>query len=228
MVPGTRNLATYMKVGCSDKDQVLTDIVHFGMAYKNFTTTGFNGNVTVRTIDKCSYGLMKYESADWNLEKAFEEDCLGKRECLLFLNLEKVMDKDCQYEMRRRINGFQYYGPPKLFFLSKCSQQTIKVGDFWEIGWERASKVVVWIDILTVFVFVLASFRLKYYQDLVTRDFKDDKFTIDDFSILIKSIPVSPEEYDNCPELLTAMMATHLEDILRNEMQSILQMQDMQ
>ena len=34
-VPPTRNLASFIELGCDQKEQVMSDIMHFGMAYKN-------------------------------------------------------------------------------------------------------------------------------------------------------------------------------------------------
>ena len=114
-----------MDINCGSGQKVMSDIMHFGMAYKNYSTQGFGMNVTVRTIDRCSYGMQQDENADWNLEQLFAKECLGQAKCRIYLDLEKVFDRDCHYEMRRRTNGFQFYGPPKVYLLTMCKQESI-------------------------------------------------------------------------------------------------------
>lgn len=36
---------------------------------------------------------------------------------------------------------------------------------------------------------------------------------VEDFSLMFDGIPIDEEDYNSNPELLTAMMATHIEDI---------------
>jgi heme/copper-type cytochrome/quinol oxidase subunit 2 len=72
---------------------------------------------------------------------------------------------------------------------------------------------VVWIDISIVLVFVLAIYRLKFYEDLTVVDLRNGQMRIEDFSVLFQDIPIDEDDYNNNPELLTAMMATHIEDI---------------
>mmetsp|Transcript_27946 Transcript_27946/g.42242 ORF Transcript_27946/g.42242 Transcript_27946/m.42242 type:complete len:487 (+) Transcript_27946:260-1720(+) len=173
VVPNTRNMAAYVPIDCKDKFKTMSDIVHFGLAYKDYTSVGFGLNVTVRTIDRCSYGMMKDQRTDGFLEEAFNADCLGKQRCNLFLDFDKVFDSDCQYEMSRRLAGKTFYGPPKVYLLTMCSRDSIEVTENWDLPWDRASMVVVWIDILIVFCFILAIFRLKFYSDMVIMDHKD-------------------------------------------------------
>ena len=70
-LPNTRNLGAYIWAECSDHSKKISDLLHFGMAFQNFTTVGFGMNVTVRTIDRCSYGMMKDERSDQALENVF-------------------------------------------------------------------------------------------------------------------------------------------------------------
>jgi hypothetical protein len=44
---------------------------------------------------------------------------------------------------------------------------------------------------------------------------------INDFTVQLPNIPVDQEAYDKSPELLTAMIAVLLEDVVKNEVQVI-------
>jgi len=44
--------------------------------------------------------------------------------------------------------------------------------------------------------------------------------------VYISGIPVDSDDYQNNPELLKAMIATHLENILQNELQVIGEMEE--
>ena len=76
------------------------------------------------------------------------------------------------------------------------------------------------------FLFLVAVFRLRYYEDLTVQDLKKGSFSIDDFTIYIPRIDLPEKDYRNNPELLTAMVVTHLEDIIRNEVQVIEELED--
>lgn len=91
-VPNTRNLATYVNIACQDDRKVLTDVVDFGLAYKNYSAVGSGMNITVRTIDKCSYGMMTDVSTDYNLDKSFLNTCLGRQNCTFLLDFDKIFD----------------------------------------------------------------------------------------------------------------------------------------
>jgi hypothetical protein len=63
-------------------------------------------------------------------------------------------------------------------------------------------------------LFTIALFRLRRFEQLVEKDRQLLKPVVDDFSVYLSSIPIKPEDYDNNPELLTAMISTHLETVL--------------
>lgn len=88
--------------------------------------------------------------------------------------------------------------------------------------------VIVAIDVIVAILYLLAILRLNWLKTLVIRDFREDQFKIDDFSVLIKDIPVSQKLYRGNPELLKAMLVTHLEEVLRSEGQGIDEMEDSQ
>ena len=70
----TRNLAGFLRVECQN-DYKISNLMHFGLAYKNETfmgsddfTRGTSMNKTIRTIDRCTYGSMNDMRNEQNLE----------------------------------------------------------------------------------------------------------------------------------------------------------------
>jgi hypothetical protein len=65
-----------------------------------------------------------------------------------------------------------------------------------------------------VILFLCAVFRLRWYEELFEKDRQLKEPKTDDFSIFLPHIPISEEDYDGDSDLLTVIMATHLEDTL--------------
>lgn len=82
----------------------------------------------------------------------------------MFLNFTAIFDNDCNKELYNRLEGNTLYGPPKIHALTLCKQDQIVVTKSWSLSRDRASKIVVWIDISIILIFVLAIFRLKFYE----------------------------------------------------------------
>jgi hypothetical protein len=89
------------------------------------------------------------------------------------------------------------------------------------IPWETASVTIVSLDAFIMIMFVIAIVRLKWYERVSIEDMKKEKLVIDDFTVVLPSIPISSDEYLNNPDLLTAMLATHLEKTTQHELQQI-------
>lgn len=68
---------------------------------------------------------------------------------------------------------------------------------------------------LIVAIFMI---RLKWYELVAVSDMKHGRLRIEDFSLYLPDIPISKEDYNNSPELLQAMIATHFEEIVRGEL----------
>tara|TARA_B110000285_G_scaffold229495_1_gene294317 strand:- start:1227 stop:1553 length:327 start_codon:yes stop_codon:yes gene_type:complete len=83
-----------------------------------------------------------------------------------------------------------------------------------EMSRDTAANIVVLFDILIIAIFTLSIFRLRWYETLVEGDRQLLQPHIEDFSVYIDEIPIEPEVYEDNPELLTAMMAVHLEQTL--------------
>jgi hypothetical protein len=89
------------------------------------------------------------------------------------------------------------------------SDQSVDRGD--------ASIYIVSMDLVISLIFTIAIVRLRYYEKLTINHIREGKSKIEDFTIFIKGIPIKIDEYDNNPELLIAMIATHLEEIIKQE-----------
>ncbi len=63
-------------------------------------------------------------------------------------------------------------------------------------------------------LFLLAVFRLQIYENLSTQDIKESLIGIEDFTVHIPNILISVDDYNGNPEHLTAMLATHFQDIM--------------
>jgi len=70
-------MASYIGFSC-DYGKNITSLQHFGLAFQNETCSGLGIEKSVRTIDKCSLGKMEHAQAEYNLEKQFLKDCVGK------------------------------------------------------------------------------------------------------------------------------------------------------
>lgn len=68
-------------------------------------------------------------------------------------------------------------------------------------------------------IVAISMIRLRWYERVSVSDIKKGKLRIEDFSVYIPNIPISKDDYNNSPELLKAMIATHFEDIMANELQ---------
>ena len=77
--------------------------------------------------------------------------------------------------------------------------------------------MVVSLDLGVTFIIVVALLRLKNYEKLTVSDLRNQKLRIQDFTVYMKEIPLKEQVYNNNPELLRAMLTTHMEDIIQNE-----------
>lgn len=52
------------------------------------------------------------------------------------------------------------------------------------------SMIVVGIDVFIMIIFMIAIFRLRWYEELTVQDMKAASLRIDDFSVLLTAIPI--------------------------------------
>lgn len=164
---------------------------------------------------------------EWNdpeqakhIEETFAKACVGKKVCSMFIDYEKVFTPVCQREIENRQKGKVFYGPPKVYAIARCESTMLKMGEF-EFGWELASITIVAVDAFMMMLFAVAIIRLKWYERASAEDMKKEKLAIEDFAVVLPEIPLGHEEFNNNPDLLTAMLATHLEKVTQHELQQI-------
>jgi uncharacterized membrane protein len=79
-----------------------------------------------------------------------------------------------------------------------------------------------------MFFLAICIIRLKWYEEASVVDMKNGKLKVEDFSVFLPEIPIKKENYDNNPDLLTAQLALHLEEIVAHELQSIPELKEIQ
>ena len=70
VVQPSSNLGGYIVMECP-AGQTIDELMHFGLAYRNYTVTGMGLDVTVKTIDRCTLGKMSDMTNEYLLEKQF-------------------------------------------------------------------------------------------------------------------------------------------------------------
>ena len=129
----------------------------------------------------------------------------------MFIDYEKVFTPICQREIANRQNGNVFYGPYKVYAIAKCESTSFRMGSETRFPLDDASITIVTLDSVIMIMFVIAIIRLRWYERVSIEDMKKEKLVIEDFTVKLPIIPIELEEYNNNPDLLTAMLATHLE-----------------
>jgi hypothetical protein len=81
-----------------------------------------------------------------------------------------MFNTKCIQEIERRQKGKTYYGPAKIIGLARCEQDFIEVNGSWNITRESASTLIVLLDAIIIIIFVMAVFRLRFYEGLFEKD----------------------------------------------------------
>jgi hypothetical protein len=140
-----------------------------------------------------------------------------------------VFSEECIDEIVSRNAGNVDYGPAKVYAIAQCSQEAITLmGADTTYTVDYVSMMVVVLDVLMMWFISIMIIRLRWYEKLSVQDMKQGKTSIEDFSISIPEMPIDRAEYHNNPDLLTAMLATHFEEIAANELQCIPELEDIQ
>ena len=84
----------------------------------------------------------------------------------MYMDFKNIFPEKCQQELVRRFNGDTRYGPPAVYSLVFCKEPPIRVTEDWTISRPEASRIVVWVDLAVILLFVLAIYKLKDYQDM--------------------------------------------------------------
>jgi len=88
--------------------------------------------------------------------------------------------------------------------------------------------MVVVLDWAIMFFVAIMIIRLRWFEKVAVTDMKNGKLRIEDFSVQMPFIPINRDQYQNNPDLLTAQLATHLEEIVGHELQVIKELEDIQ
>ena len=78
--------------------------------------------------------------------------------------------------------------------------------------------MIVCIDWFIMFVLTMCVIRLQWYEEVSVIDMKNSKLKVEDFSVFLPEIPIERNNYNNNPDLLTAQLAMHLEEIVEHEL----------
>jgi hypothetical protein len=124
-------------------------------------------DMSVKTISKCSLGGMSGPS-NQAITSAFEA-CKGKKSCQMDIDFASMFDAHCNAEIGKRLSGKTFYGEPKIYAISHCVSEVIQTTNDLTSR-EDASLKIVLIDSIISLLFVLAIFRLKWYEDLFEKD----------------------------------------------------------
>jgi hypothetical protein len=81
-----------------------------------------------------------------------------------------MFNADCVTEVNNRQKSLSGNGPARLMGLVRCEQEFIKIGDSNQITRAKAAQLVVLLDAVIVIIFILAVFRLRYYEELFEKD----------------------------------------------------------
>lgn len=76
--------------------QTIDELMHFGLAFKNYTVTGIGLNLKVKTIDRCTLGKMANVTNEFLLEQQFKKDCFGKQRCTMYMDFKNIFSPKCQ------------------------------------------------------------------------------------------------------------------------------------
>lgn len=171
----------------------------------------------MNTIDRCTLGSMDNAQLEANIEERFNEDCLNKRVCSMLIDYNDVFSPECQYEIKRRNNNQVFYGPAKAYGIAMCEINTVDLGSI-KLTREQGAIMVVTLDWCVMFFVSIMIIRLRWYEQRSVTDMKNGKLRIEDFSVYLPEIPIPKEDYHNNPDLLTAQLAVHLEEIVSHEL----------
>jgi hypothetical protein len=83
---------------------------------------------------------------------------------------------------------------------------------------EDAGLMLVILDWLIMLTVTIGIIRLRWYEEQTINDMKNKKLKIEDFSVFLPNIPIDKAKYDNNPDLLTAQLAVHLEEVIGHEL----------
>jgi hypothetical protein len=106
-----------------------------------------------------------------------------------------------------------------------CEINTVDMGNI-KLTREQGAILVVTLDWFIMLFVAVMIIRLRWYEKVSVTDMKNGKLRIEDFSVYLPEIPVPKYDYHNNPDLLTAQLAVHLEEIVSHELQVIHELEE--
>lgn len=166
------------KSGNEGKGFKITAFKHFGLAFKDKTCTGLGMDMYVNTLDRCSVGGMPDQTMEDLIISTFETACIGQQECEMPIDIITMFDTTCQEEIVRRQMGQVNYGPLKIYGLAECEKELVTIlpqiagvdTGYMQLTREEAAYAIVLCDIVTMLIFAIGIFRLRWYESLVEKD----------------------------------------------------------
>jgi hypothetical protein len=139
-----------------------------------------------------------------------------------------VFSTECINEIVKRNEGQVFYGPAKAYAIASCENDAVSMGNGIVLSRQNASIMIVCLDWFIMFFLTMCIIRLQWYEEVSIIDMKNSKLKVEDFSVFLPEIPIKQENYNNNPDLLTAQLAIHLEEIVAHELQVIPELKEIQ
>ena len=139
----------------------------------------------------------------------------------MLINYDYLFSDQCKDELRKRQQGNTFYGPPKVYGIVTCEIDQVILGDLMTNERQEAAIFATILDSLVVLIFYFSAIRLKWYEKVAVSDMKKGKVKLEDFAVYVPQIPINKKHYNNNPDLLTAQLAVHMEEIVGHELQVI-------
>jgi hypothetical protein len=136
----------------------------------------------------------------------------------MYLNYQNIFSDECNLILASRQSGSTFYGPAKVYAVAVCQTDNVKLGNLVNVPIEYASIIVIGLDCITIIFIAICIIRLKWYEFVAVQDMKHGRLILEDFAVTIPHIPLDIDDYQNNPNLLTAMLTVHLEEIVGHEL----------
>ena len=110
----------------------------------------------------------------------------------MLIDYEKMFAPECIFEIKRRNNNQDYYGPPKAYGIAMCELDFIDMGSI-KMTRENGAILVVALDWVTMIFVAIMIIRLRWFEAVSVTDMKNGKLRIEDFSVHLPFIPIKRE-----------------------------------
>jgi len=108
-------------------------------------------------------GTMDNTQQEYNIEEQFSQDCNGKRVCSMLIDYKNMFADECIFEIKRRNNFQEFYGPPKAYGIAMCDLDYADLGDI-RMTRENGAILVVVLDWVTMIFVAVMIIRLRWFE----------------------------------------------------------------